>query len=197
MKKTVLNRYERMGDGRIVIDVSVGALHDLYENFDLTVPYVKKDLDLDFAEYLIDCAREIGNHDFVIRINLPKPEGPALMERVQRSVPSYFIYLREHEIREIKAMFRKSLILFAFGFALVSYCAVLANRTYAQNPGVGATILREGLTIAAWVSLWQAVAYVMLEWHPHRQNIRIFRKIGEAPVIFRVHTDDMKPTATP
>ena len=42
-----------------------------------------------------------------------------------------------------------------------------------------------GLTIAAWVSLWEAIALLFLEWQPHRQNIRIFNRIINAPIRFR------------
>jgi len=193
MKKPVLDRYERMEDGRIVVDVAVGSVQELYRDFDRTSPYLKKDLDLDFADYLIECAREIGDREFVIRIDLLKAEEEAPMQRVQHSIPQYFIYLRELVTREIRTMFRKSFILFAVGFAFVAYSAVEMNRAGPDNPSVLTTVLREGLIIAAWVSLWQALAYVLFEWHPHRQSIKLYRRIENAPIIFRVLSDESQP----
>jgi hypothetical protein len=47
------NRYELTDDKHLVIDVSVRAIEDLYDNFDRTATYPKRDLDLDFANHLI------------------------------------------------------------------------------------------------------------------------------------------------
>lgn len=70
MRRNVLNRYERQGDGSIIIDVSAARVEDLYNNFDRNAPYVRRDLDPDLAEYLEDCARELGRTRFVIRMTL-------------------------------------------------------------------------------------------------------------------------------
>jgi hypothetical protein len=67
----IFSRYESHSTRRLAIDVSVGRIEELFEDFDSAASYVKKDLDQDFVDYLIESVREIGSYDFVIRINLP------------------------------------------------------------------------------------------------------------------------------
>ena len=65
MKQNIFNRYESLSSRRLAIDVSVGKIEELFEDFDSVASYVKKDLDQDFVDYLIECVREIGSYDFV------------------------------------------------------------------------------------------------------------------------------------
>jgi hypothetical protein len=48
-----------------------------------------------------------------------------------------------------------------------------------------AAVFSEGLTIAAWVAIWEALANALLQWAPQRHNIRIFEHLATAPVLFR------------
>ena len=57
--RTILSRYEVDPDGQIIVDASVPTVQDLYSDFDRRAPYLKKDLDPDFVEFLADCVREI------------------------------------------------------------------------------------------------------------------------------------------
>src|SRR6056300_342336 len=104
MKKTVIDRYEMTKSDRVVIDVSVQSVEHLYHDFDKTAPYHRKELDQEFADYLTECVHEIGKHPFIIRISLEKMPDETLMGRVQKSVKSYYIYLKEIEIRSMKRM---------------------------------------------------------------------------------------------
>jgi len=40
------------------------------------------------------------------------------------------------------------------------------------------------LTVAAWVSLWEAIANLFLEWFPHHQDIKRHSKVINASVMF-------------
>src|SRR5210317_253088 len=102
MKKPVIDRYERTDEGQVVIDVSIASIEHLYHDFDKTAPYYRKELDQEFADYLTECVREIGKSPFVIRISIEKMPEEALMNRVQKSVNSYFVYLKELENRSMK-----------------------------------------------------------------------------------------------
>ncbi len=49
MPKRIVDRYEHTVDGIVIIDVAARRVEDLYEDFDKTAPYHKKDLDEDLA----------------------------------------------------------------------------------------------------------------------------------------------------
>ena len=184
MKKDVIGRYETTSDNKVVIDVSVKSVEHLYNNFDKTAPYYRKELDQELVEYLTECVREIGKHPFIIRISLEKMPDQALMDRVKKSVNNYYIYLKEVEFRSIKRMFRRSAVLFIVGLALL-VLAILVNRSLSSHRGVVPEVFARGLTIATWVSMWEAIANISLEWHPLRANIRLYNKVIEALIIFR------------
>jgi hypothetical protein len=184
MKKSIISRYERTDKNEVVIDASVRTVEDLYNNFDRTAPYLKKDLDEEFVDYVIECVREIGQSDFVIRISLSSMPDETVMDRVRSSIQTYFQYLQEKERRALGAMFRRSMVLFSIGLALLAL-AVMATRRLSSSEGVLAEVFAQGLTVAAWVSLWEAIANLFLEWYPHQQDIKRHIKVMNAPVAFR------------
>ncbi len=64
-------------------------------------------------------------------------------------------------------MFRRFLALFGFGLGLLTL-AILAVQQLAHDSSVPGQILTEGLTVAAWVFLLQALANLSIEWQSHR-----------------------------
>ncbi|MEN8260053.1 MAG: hypothetical protein ABFS02_05610 [Pseudomonadota bacterium] len=158
---------------------SVEALH---HDFDGTVHDLKKDQAL--VGYLIDCVRELGKRRFIIRISLSALPDEDHKERVRDSIRTFRDSLAELEFGEIRGMFRRSLLLSVIGLGF-PVPAVLANRNLGTFEPVMAEVFAEGLTLVAWVSMWEAIAVLLLEWQPHRRMIRIYRRIMAGPVIFR------------
>jgi hypothetical protein len=184
VKAPITSRYELTEKGEVVIDVSVPNVGHLYSNFDRTAPHHKKDLDQELVDYIVESVREVRRFDFIIRISLPQIPDESLTERVRRSFNTYYAYLQEIELRSLKNMFKRSGILFVVGLIILAM-AIEATRRLSAQEGVLAEVFSQGLTVAAWVSLWEAIANLFLEWGPHRTNISIFEKIKSAPVTFR------------
>jgi hypothetical protein len=191
MKKQIISRYETTKNNEVIIDASVRSVEDLYNNFDRTAHYSKKDLDQEFVDYVTDCVREIGKLAFVIRISLSTMPDKTVMDRVRRSVRIYFQYLQETERRQLRTMLRRSLVLFVIGLTLL-VPAIAATRRFSSSEGVLAEVFAQGLTVAAWVSLWEAIANLFIEWFPHRQDIKQYGRVTNAPVIFRRHPEDQR-----
>ena len=184
MKKTILGRYEVTDRHEVVIDVSIRTVEELYNNFDRNAPYTKKDLDQEFVDYIIDSVREIGDNSFIVRITLSSMPDKIIMNRVRGSIQTYFLYLKDVENRSIEVMFRRSFKLFGLGIFLLAL-GIILNRHFSTNEGFFTQIFSEGLTIAAWVSLWEAIAKIFIEWRPHTKNIELYERVMKAPVIFR------------
>jgi len=186
LKQDVLSRYESHSSRRLAIDVSVGKIEELFEDFDSAASYVKKDLDQDFAEYLIESVREIRSNDFVIRINLPVQVTEKHRERLQRSIKNYFRYLEFLEQRKLRKMLWRSFLLFCLGmFLLVISMTLKGNAGHLS--GVMEELIIEGLTVAAWVSLWSAFANLIFELAGIIGNIRLFRRIADREVAFKTN----------
>ena len=183
----ILSRYERDTGGNIIVDVSANRIEDLYNNFDKDAPYIRRDLDQDFADYLAACAREIGKSPFTIRLTLNNPPDKSGSSRIRRSLNTYFLYLADTEIKDIFQMFRRSAILFGIGLAIL-FTSVWFNQYLGPDRSVTANVFAEGLTIAAWVSLWEALAIFLIEWFPHRRNVVLFRRLANTTLAFRSKT---------
>ncbi len=184
MKQDIFSRYESFSDSRLAIDVSVGKIAELFEDFDSAASYIKKDLDQDFVDYLIESVQEIGRNDFVIRINLPEHVQEKHRERVRKSMKSYFQYLELLEWRKLRKMLSKSLLLFGLGMFLLTVAIVLKGNTKLLSDMMQDLII-EGLTVAAWVSLWSSFAILIFEFTGTIADIRIYRRIAGREVIFK------------
>jgi len=187
MKRNILSRYAHTNAGEIIIDVAASRVQNLYNDFDKIAPYLKKNLDQDMVDYLVDCAREIGRASFVIRITLSQKPNEEVVARVKKSIQNFFVYLKELEKRKMRQMIRTSLILFGIGLSIL-FLALWVNQMLSASAGVIFHVFAEGLTVAAWVSLWEALATFLIQWAPHRQEIRLFERLSKASVY--LHTPD-------
>ncbi len=189
MKKQILDRYSRTPDNKLIIDIAAGKVADLYNDFDKHAPYRKKELDQDLVEYLIDSVSEIGKEAFVIQFRLNTFADNELTRRVQSSVHNYFLYLKELELRELARMTRTAFILFFIGVAIL-FLAVWINQEIPGHENVISNVFAEGLNVAAWVSLWNAIATYLVNWAPHRRQIRMYERISEAKILFHKMGED-------
>ena len=184
MKRDVLNRYERGSDGSILIDVAADRVEDLYSDFDRSAPYIRRDLDQDLVDYLIDCARELENEPFTISFTLANPPDEVGLFRIRGSVNNFFLYLVEVEQLKVRQMVRRSLVLFCIGVAIL-FISVWVNRWLGQDRTVVAYVFAEGLIVAAWVALWESLATFVIEWFPRLRNIKLYRRLSAVEPVFR------------
>ena len=183
MKRTILDRYAKTDDGRLAIDITTGRVSDLYNNFDKTTPYAKKELEEDLVNYLIESAREIGDEKFVVRFHFNEYADDEYRTRVTTSVHNYFSYLKELEGRTLRQLLRNSLVYLVVGIAIL-FLSVWANSVFPVEKSVLAKVSAEGLTVAAWVSLWQGVAAFLINWRPYKGRIHLYKGLSGVPVLF-------------
>lgn len=183
MKKHILDRYRRTEDNQLIIDITANKVEDLYNNFDKQAPYVKKELDQELADYLIDSVGDIGKTDFVIRFHFNALVDEQMLYRVEKSIHSYFLYLIDREFKELSGMTRSTLILFCIGIVFLSL-SVWAGQKVEGAGTVFTRVIAEGLTVAAWVSLWNAIANFLINWIPHHRQIGLFKRVSSARILF-------------
>ena len=182
-RKPILDRYDRTEDGKFLIDITTGRIEDLYNNFDKTATYLKKDLDQDLVDYIVDSAKEIGKETFILQFRFNQLDDKTPIERVKTSILNYFLYLKELEKRELKKLRRNSFMLFAIGITILTSTILIGHAT-AEQESLALEILIEGMTIASWVSIWEAIAIYLIQWKPHIQNIHLYGRVAHAEVTF-------------
>lgn len=183
MKKEILERYERTDSGTVIIDIAAEKVEDLYNNFDKQSNFLKKDLDEELSDYLTDSAKELGKEPFLIRITLASVLDASKAEKVKNSFRNYFLYMKELEKRKMAGMARTSLILLAVGVVILTLSILMNQQNEAWQSVIG-SVFAEGLTVAAWVSLWEALATFLIEWIPHKKRLRLYERIARSEVQF-------------
>ena len=183
MKQVILERYAETYDHKLVIAITTDKAEDLYNDFDKHTPYQRKDLDQDFADYLIDSASDLRNHEFIIQFHFASLASYELQSRIRTSIHSYFQYLIGLEKRELSRMHRTSFILFSIGF-LILFISAWVNQKVIAYESVIIHVLAEGLVVAAWVSLWNAIANFLINWPPHKRQIKLYERICKADILF-------------
>lgn len=184
MANEALSRYARDAHGRVIVDVAMARVEDLFQEFDRSAPYPAKDLDDDFAAYIVDCVREVGRRDVVVRVRLPRLPDEAVQQRVRGSIRSYFLYRAAASKRELRKALRQAGVFFVAGVLLLTL-ALLAHRYAAAAAPLWPRVLAEGLTVASWVALWQTLASLLTEIPTTARDGRRYRRISAAPVEFR------------
>lgn len=106
-----------------------------------------------------------------------------MKKRIISSINSYFLYLKTIEINELTRVMRISTIYFLVGIILL-FITVWVNEMLTEQSSVIAEVSAKGLTVAAWVSLWEALATFLVNWTPYTRQIKMYQRIAEAPVKF-------------
>lgn len=183
MKKNIVERYERSENGEIIINISAYKIEDLYNNFDRKSHFLKKDLNQDLVEYIIDSVSEIDSESFLIEFSLEQKSNDEAISRVRNSVKNFFLYMKELDLKNMKDMIRTSIILLFTGLSIAGMSVLMNESTLAKNSIIGG-VIAEGLTVAAWVSLWESLATFLIKWMPYRRKISLYQKISDSKVTF-------------
>lgn len=183
MKKDILNRYACTEDGKFIIDITAGKIEYLYNDFDKHAPYVRKELDQNLVDYIIECAKEIGEEKILIQFRFDEQVNAELIGRIKTSIKNYFLYLKELEILELNQLRRRSFLFFFIGIVIMMISVWVNDQSMIRESAIG-RVFSEGLTVAAWVSLWESIAMPLISWVPHRRQISQYQQIADAPIQF-------------
>lgn len=178
---SVLSRYPRTGDGRLVIDISVARMADLYNIFDRTAPLASKDLNQGLVEYLLESVREIGKADFIVRIRFQSDYPPEMLAGIRQSIGNFFRYLEALQHRRKRRALYLSVLLAVFGGALFAVSGMVDKLAAGSFAG---GILSEGIIVAAWVALWEAVATFLIRFPGDRRQRGLYRRLAAAEIEF-------------
>lgn len=181
MGKHTIERYSKYEDGRLMIDISVSKYNELFNEWDNSASYVKKDIDAQLVDYFYECFEEVKNHEFIIMIKVPK-KNILKQEKVKESIKKYFEYVRIKEQNKLKAHLKKSVIFFCIGLLFIFLSIYLSKKFW--QPKLFQEVIIQGMVIVGWVTLWQALTGVLMEESQMVADIGIYKRIANTEVIF-------------
>ncbi|PKL43412.1 MAG: hypothetical protein CVV41_10155 [Candidatus Riflebacteria bacterium HGW-Riflebacteria-1] len=177
------NRYEFTKDGKAIIDISVESMNDLFNSFDKKATFVKRELDQDFVDYIIDSVKEVGDSEFLIRVSIDQEYNMLQENILRKAVANYFSYLYQIENRNLRKEMRKFSLLGLLGVVLFTM-VYLYKLPDTPEIELWKKIFQEGVVVAAWVAIWEAVTSLIFGWNPYYLKRGIYERIATAE--FRV-----------
>ena len=179
MKKKIVERYDLSDDGEVIIKISAKRVEDLYSQFDKKSSFSKKDLDSELVSYIIDSVNEIGKEKFHLKFYFEESIDEKLEEKVKNSIKQYFSYLQDLEHKMMKEQIKNSFIFIVIGLFFTTISILIG-----ENEDFWVKILSEGILVAGWVSLWEALATLLIKWLPLTKKLKLYKKISSCEILF-------------
>ena len=130
-------------------------------------------------QYIIDSVNEIGKEPFCLRFYFEEKIEKKLQEKIKNSIRQYFSYLEDLEKKKMKEQIKNSFIFIVIGLFFTTM-AILTG----DSENFFVEILSEGMLVAGWVSLWEALATFLIKWLPLTKKLKLFKRVCASDVKF-------------
>ncbi|MBI5773407.1 MAG: hypothetical protein HZA89_06655 [Verrucomicrobia bacterium] len=166
------------------IELNLRDLSQLFNSMDPS-PFHEKDLDHDAEEFILGWAQEYHLHEPVaLTVHLQQLPGEGDPKKiVEQAVHNYFTYRARMNKLEFSRLMKQARTSFIIGLGFLSSCLLgVEMLAVSQDAGTWTTLLKEGLTIIGWVSMWRPVEIYLYEWWPLKRLGHIYEKLGRMHV---------------
>lgn len=168
-----------------LIEVKVNSIAQLFDARD-PAPFRTRDLDDDFVEYVIASADELSvSRNLEIIIHVDEPQQHALdAVMISDSIHSFFQYQIDLKRLQLAKLFKMSRLFLFLGSICLVACLFLARFLEANFDETSPyrTILREGVIIFGWVSLWKPFELILFDWYPLYDRMRLLRQLARSEI---------------
>jgi hypothetical protein len=180
MNNEITDRYDTTTKNELILKISTPNVDDLYNDYDKKSSFHKQDLDESLVQYLIQSVDEIAKYPFVIQFYFENNHiETSTQEKIKNSIKDYFNYMQELEQKKMKEQVKNSFIFMLIGFSFVALSLILG-----RNENFVLDILSEGAMVGGWVSLWEALATLLIKWLPLRKKLTLFKLIASSKIYF-------------
>lgn len=172
-------------DGKTLVEVRIAEPMQLFDARD-PAPFRARDLDEDFEEYIISSVKELHRQtEFEIHILIGKPstESNLSQEIIEESIRSHFAYREDQKTLDLRTFLKRAQLYFGIGLLVLVFCISLAHwLTSLGTPSPALAIVREGIIIFGWVSLWKPIELILFDWIPLYEALCILRRIRRCKI---------------
>ena len=179
------HRYKH-SDGKRLIEVRVKSAQQLFDIRDPS-PFRERDLDDDFVEYTVTSAQEFSlSNPVKIVIYIEQPESKDLPSpSIREAIHSFFLYQIDLQRLELRRFLKRAQLFLFVGLMILFICLSLSQRLTPQGTSGVMAILREGLVIFGWVSMWKPVELILFDWYPLFEKLRLYKKLAMTEIEIR------------
>lgn len=171
------HRYKHVA-GKRWIEVRIKSPLQLFDARD-PAPFRERDLDDDFVEYVLSSAREFSiSSPLKIVIYIEESETKDLSrDSIREAIHSYLVYRIDLQRGDLKSFMRRAQMFLLIGLAVLVLCISVAQSLVVPDPPGSVGILREGIVIFGWVSIWKPIELILFDWYPLFEKLRFYKKL--------------------
>jgi len=171
------HRYKH-AEGKRWIEVRIKNPLQLFDARD-PAPFRERDLDDDFVEYITASVREFSiSTSIKIVIYIEEGESKDLpRDSIREAIHSYLAYKIDLQRGDLKAFIKRAQLFLVIGLLVLVSCLGVAQSLTIPNPPGSIGILREGIVIFGWVSIWKPIELILFDWYPLFEKLRFYKKL--------------------
>lgn len=175
-------RYKHV-EGKHHIEVRVKSALQLFDARDPS-PFRERDLDDDFVEYITSSAREFPvSSPLKIVIYIEEEEREDLPSNsIREAIHSFLAYQIDLQRGDLKGFIKRAQLFFGVGMLILMSCIGIAQSLKIPSPPGAIGILREGIVIFGWVSIWKPIELILFDWYPLFERLRFYKKLLETEI---------------
>ena len=142
-------------------------------------PFRERDLDDDFVEYIVASAREFSiSSPLKIVIYIEESETKNLpRDSIREAIHSYLTYRIDMLRGDLKSYIKRAQLFLLIGLIVLAACIAAAQSLNGGNPPWPLGILREGIVVFGWVSIWKPIELILFDWYPLFEKLRLYKKL--------------------
>lgn len=170
-------RYKH-AEGKRWIEVRVRTVQQLFDARD-PAPFRERDLDDDFVEYIVSTVSEFSlATPLKLVIYIDDKESKDLpKDSIREAIRSFFNYRIDLQKSELRTFIKRAQLFLLIGLLILGACLWTAQSLTLPSPPGAMVILREGLVIFGWVSIWKPIELMLFDWYPLYEKLRLNRKL--------------------
>ena len=178
MSETKKKHRYKHAEGKRWIEVRVRSPLQLFDARD-PAPFRERDLDDDFVEYIMAAAREFSiSIPLKIVIYIEAGESKDLpRDSIREAIHSYLAYRIDLQRGDLKTFMKRAQLFLVIGLLILISCIGVAQSLSVPSPPGPIGILREGIVIFGWVSIWKPIELILFDWYPLFEKLRFYKKI--------------------
>lgn len=179
------HRY-RHAEGKHWIEVRIKNPFQLFDARD-PAPFRERDLDDDFVEYIMASAREFSiSSPLKIVIYIEESEKKELpRDSICEAIRSYLAYRIDLQRSDLKSFIKRAQLFLLIGLLVLAMCIGVAQNLPVPNSPGAIGILREGIVIFGWVSIWKPIELILFDWYPLFEKLRFYKKLLQTEIDIR------------
>ncbi len=165
-----------------LIEVGLDQYADIFNEWD-PAPFKRRIIDPDLELYLEESCEEIPvRHPIKLCFSLPAERVDQHLEAAAlEGLRNSFVFKQYLLRKAVRKTNTKLLQFVSIGLLLLGIATVFSD----QTEGIVPSTLVEGLFIAGWVFVWEAVSLFFFTDRELYHQHRIYQRLQNAPVMFR------------